>query len=251
MLDYMRAEFYKVSHRKYPYAFLIIMFLCEGLLVWGWAYTNSHGNDVGFYTGAGMITMLLSIGLYCTILTGDMGFSEQYKFNTMKNEVSYGISRGRIFLGKLMVECLVALLLCAVVVAFYLGLCWIFLPHDPAADAQAMELVGYCLLVALPLWLGGQALVNMVFFLVKSSTVASFIVVGVYMGLGEIFKLLGALVHPFFQKLYAVMLTSPFDAAPNAVGDWAFLGRSAAVGLGWFAAATVIGLLLFRRKEIN
>lgn len=251
MLDYIHAELYKVFHRKYPYGFLLAMFLCEGLLVWGWAFTNARGNDVGFQVGAGIMVNLLNIGLFCTILIGDIVFSEQYKFNTMKNEVSYGVPRARIYLGKLIVQCITALLLCAVVVAFYLGLCWLVLPHDPALDAQVMQMVGYCLLVALPLWLGAQALVNMVYFLIKSTTVASFLVVGIFMGAGEVFKLLGALVHPFFQTLYSIMLTSPFEASANAVGDWAFFGRSAAVGAGWFVAATVIGLLLFRKKEIN
>ena len=41
MLDYIRAELYKVTHRRYLYVFMLVMLLCEGLLVAGWAFTLS------------------------------------------------------------------------------------------------------------------------------------------------------------------------------------------------------------------
>lgn len=251
MLRYLRAEVYKAARRKYPYGFLLAMFLCEGLLVAGWAFTNANGNDVGFSTGAGTLAMLLQVGLYSTLLIGDIVFSEQYKFSTLKNEVSYGIPRSRIYLGKLAVECLTALVLCTLVIGFYLGLCWVFLPHDPAADAQTLRAVGYCLLVSLPLWLGALGLVNLLFFQIKNSTVASFAVVGIFLGAAPLLQLLGALVHPVFTALYSVMLTPPMDLAPRMVGDMALLGRAWAIGAGWFAACTLIGLVLFRDKEIS
>lgn len=252
MLKYMRAEIYKVLHRRYTYLFLLVVLACEVLLVSGWVFTNARGNDVGFATGAGMLTMMLSVGLYCTVLTGDIVFSDQYKFNTLKNEVSYGISRSRIYMGKLIVSCVTALVLCAVIVAAYVGMCYLTLPHGTAEEvAGTMRLVGYCLLAALPLWLGGQALVNLVYFLVKSNTVAAFLVVGVIAAAPQVFKLLGILVHEAFTAAYNVMLTTPFDIAPNVVGDWGFIGRCFAIGGAWFVACTAAGLVAFRRREIN
>lgn len=255
MLDYIRAELYKITHRRYLYVFMLVMLLCEGLLVAGWAFTNANGNNLGFDVGMGMLASLLTVGLYCTILTGDLVFSEQYKFNTMKNEVSYGVPRTRIFLGKLIVECVVALALCAVFVGAYMAMCWLFLPHDPAADAAAMKAVGFILLTALPLWLGAQALVNMVFFLIKSSTVGSFLVVGVFVGVGQIFQLMSMLLKgtagQVFYALYRVMLTTPLDLVRSSVGDWAFFGQTAAIGACWFVLATAVGLIVYRKKEIN
>lgn len=194
---------------------------------------------------------MLVIGFYCTILTGDMIFSDQYKFNTLKNEVSFGLPRARIYVGKLIVECLLALALCAVVLAFYLGLCWITLPHNPELDGAAMSAVAYCLQVALPLWLGAQAFLNVLYFLIRSSTICSFIAVGIFMGAGEILKLLGALVHPFFQTLYTCMLTTPLEQAVQGGGDQALFLHACVVGLCWFVFSTAVGLVLFQRKEIN
>lgn len=255
MVNYLSAEFYKVFHRKYFYLTILVMLLCEGLLVAGWVYTNANGGNFGFAVGATVFIAMLMVGLYSTILVGDIVFSEQYKFGTIKNEVSYGLSRTRIFLGKLIVQCGMALLMCVLFVAFYLGLCYALLPHDPAADGEAMRAVGYSLLAVLPLWLGAQALVNTVFFLIKSSTVGSFLIVGLFMGAGQVFKLIGilgdSLVNRFFYGLYRVMLSSPFDYLSGSVGDTAFLGQTAAIGGVWFVLAVAVGLLAWKQKEIN
>ena len=251
MFDYLRAECYKVVRRKYLPGFLIVMFLCEGLLVGGWIFTNAHGNNMGFAGGAGVMVSMLSIGFYCTILTADMVFSDQYKFNTLKNEVSFGLPRARIFAGKLIIECLLALVLCALVLAFYLGLCWITLPHDPELDGATMSAVISVLKIALPLWLGAQAFVNLLFFLIHSSTVCSFIAVGIFMGAGGICRLLGALVSPVFRTLYQGLLTSPLEQAVDSGGSEALFLQACVVGLCWFVFSTALGLVLFQRKEIS
>lgn len=250
MINYMRAEFYKAFHRRYLYLFLIVMVALEALLVAGWCYTNANGNRVDFTVGASMLVALLSVGLYSVILTGDIVFSDQYKSNTLKNEVSYGIPRAWIYLGKLIVECVVAFILCAAVIIAYLGMCYLFLPHT-ANDLEVLGTVGACILNALPLWLGGQALINMLFFTLKSSTVGSFIAVGIFVGAGQIMRLLGALVHPVFKGVYNVLLTMPFDIGPEMLGNLGNAGLMWGVGGGWFLLTTAIGLLVFRRKEIN
>jgi len=154
MVNYIRAEFYKVFRRRYTWITLVVLLALEALMVAGWMFTNSHGNHVDFYTGAGMLCVMLALGFYATLLTCDMVFADQYKNGTMKNEVSFGIPRTRIYLGKLLVSLAVSLLFMAVMAAFYLGLCYLALFHDPEADAVAMQMVGYCLLTALPLWVG-------------------------------------------------------------------------------------------------
>lgn len=251
MVDYIRAEFYKAFHRKYTWIFLVLMLAGAALMVGGWVYTNANGNQVDFYSGAGILVMMLSMGLYCTILTGDLVFSDQYKIGTMKNEVSFGVPRSRIYLGKLIVECVTALVLCAVILAFYIALCWIALPHDAGRDAQVLQTVGYTLLCALPLWLGGQALSNLMLFAFRSAVVATLVAVGVLGALPQVIKLLGMLVNEGFYKLYEVLLTSPLEVVSGAVGDWAFFGRCCILGACWFAAATAVGLAIFRRREVN
>lgn len=251
MFSYMRAELYKTLHRQYTYLFLLSVLAMEAMLIGGFAYFNSLSDGaIDFYSGASTIVMMFSVGLYATVITGDIVFSEQYKHNTLKNEVSYGIPRARIYLGKLLTECVVALVSCLIIVAFYVGLCILFLPQG-ARSGDAFALIGYCLAVALPLWLGCQALVNMLYFFLKSATVASFLFAGILVGAGPIFELMGALVSDVFNTLHSILLTTPIDVAPNLAGDWAYCGQSWLIGLGWFALSTGVGLWFFRKKEIS
>ena len=250
MLNYIRAEFYKAAHRMYTWWFLIGVLAGAGLLVAGWVYTNSLGNEVDFYSAAGILTVMLATGLYFTLITGDIVFSEQYKFNTLKNEVSYGLPRTRIYLGKLLVSCVVAFIACVLILCFYLGLCWLLLPRSGAMDAEMLGLLGFAILNALPLWLGAQALVMLFLVFFKSSTVASFAFIGVIMALPQIFKLMGLLIDPIFIEARAFLLTGPFDVQLKGM-DWGFFARSCAIGAGWFAAATAVGLLTFHKREIT
>ena len=93
MRNYLAAECYKTFRRKYFYIILAVCLGLEAVLLWGYWTTWKWGNsNVDFYSTAIMVPFMLSIGLYATIVTGDIVFSEQYKNNTLKNEVSYGLS---------------------------------------------------------------------------------------------------------------------------------------------------------------
>ena len=145
MADYLRAECTKAFRRKYLYIALLVCLAGESLLLLGSWLTYSWGNtNISFHSTAVMVAAILSFGLYATLITGDIVFSDQYKHNTLKNEVSYGLPRGRIYLGKLLVSMLVALAACVVLIGFYLGGCWLLFPHD-GSDGTVWSLLGYCL----------------------------------------------------------------------------------------------------------
>lgn len=251
MVDYIRAEFYKVLHRRaYTGWFLVVMLAGVGLLVGGYAFTNANGNSMDFASGAGMLSVMLVMGVYCTLLTGDIVFSDQYKHNTLKNEVSHGLSRACIYFGKFLVSCVVALVLSAIVMAFYVGMCAIVLPHDAARDEGILQYLGYCILNALPLWLGAQALVMLCLSFFKSSNVASFVFIGITMLLPTALKVLGMLIDPMFMTIREYMIATPFDSQ-FIMGDWAAFAKNCAIGAGWFIAATAAGYLSFQKREIS
>lgn len=255
MLNYIRAEFYKVFHRKsYLLITLAVVLGLEGLLVAGWVFTNANGNHVDFYTGAGMLCAMLTVGCYATLLTGDMVFASQYKHSTLKNEVSFGLPRSRIYLGKLIVQLALSILFCVVMVVFYLGLCWLTLYRDPELDRTAMQIVGYCLLTAFPLWVGIQAVVCACYFFIKSdfaTSVAAVVIFAVTPPVLEVAALLKSPVQEALITLHDHMPTVMIETAPQVVGDWTYCGRAWIVGAVWFAVFTAIGLCGFYRKEIK
>lgn len=257
MLNYIRAEFYKVFRRKYTWITLVIVLALEAVPVSGWVFTNVHGNHVDVCTGVTLVAVMLSMGFCATLITGDMVFAGQYKNSTLKNEVSFGLSRTRIYLGKLIVQTILSVLYCIVMVAFYVGLCWLTLYHDPVQDGLGLQIVGYCLAVAFPLWIGVQALTCAAMFLIKSEIGAAFASLGIFFVLPQIIQLaalfadIGRPVGNALMTVYNHMPTVMADSAKELVGDWAYCGKAWIVGAVWFAVFTVIGLCGFRKKEIK
>ena len=253
MRNYLTAECYKVFHRKYFYLTLLAVLVLEGLLLGAYWLTLNWGNPtVDFAFAANTLGYMLAVGLYAPLLTVDMVFSEQYKNGTLKNEVAYGAPRVRIYLGKLAVSTLVSLLAAAVMVGFYMGGCWLLFPHN-GGDAQAWALVGYLLAGALPLWLAGQGVVMVCYFLVRSTTVAAFVSVGILGLIPPVLQAFGLLVTPAFemvrQFMPSVMLENLASAAAGF--QWNYVGLCWAVGLAWLAGAVAVGLLAFCKKEIK
>lgn len=252
MLNYMRAEFYKVFHRKYIFIFTLVILACEGLLVSGWVLINSRGSAVDFTFGGSTAVMFLSLGLYMLLIIADMVFSDQHKHGTLKNEVSFGIPRVRIYLGKFLVEAILGVALMVIFLVFYELLCWITLvPSAPESAAETLRMVGYSTLVALPQWLGMLAACHMIFTHIRGSAIASFAFIGLLVIPQNIFKAMAFFVDPIFDKLAPLMPISTVEAASSCVGSLSYLGTSWAMGAFWLVASTAIGLSLFRKREIS
>ena len=129
MLNYLRAELYKLCHRKSFWITLGVFVALEALLVWGFTFVNANGGRA-FFDDCVMdiIPRILPLGGYLTLLAGDMVFAGQYRNATLKNEVSFGIPRWRIYLGKFIAQLITALILCLAMVGFYVAACRLCLP---------------------------------------------------------------------------------------------------------------------------
>lgn len=256
MLNYIRAEIYKLLRRKYTYIALGVMLLLEALLVGGFVFTNAGGGHTGFWDGSLLVAGMGAVGFCACMITGDVVFAGQYKNATLKNEVSFGLSRTRIYLGKFIVQTLLSIVYMVVMIVFYVGSCWLFLYQDPESDLRALQIIGYFLAVGLPLWIGGQAVACMCQFLLNGEMAASFAYVGIVFVLDGVLDILSMMNYGsrMGEVLATVKVYLPrpmLDMAVSVVGDWTFLGEAWLVGLFWVAVCTAIGLSGFYKKEIK
>lgn len=259
MLNYIRAEFYKVLHRKCVWITLAVALALEALFTLGWASIHINGTKVDFSSGIETLVFLLDVGFYATLFTGDMVFAGQYRHGTLKNEVSFGLSRARAYLGKLMTQTALSVLFCVVMVGFYLALCAITQSHDPLLDTEAFHRAGYCFAAAFPLWVGVQAMTCAMMFLIKSELGGALAALGIFAVLPNMVWLASVLIsgsdgRPLGEALMAIynhMPTIILSAAAENPVDWALCGKAWIVGAAWFAAFTAIGLCGFRKKEIK
>ena len=267
MLRSIQAECYKATHRLYFWMCMAVAALCSfGVIFCLYLIkTQAPGTTALDLAVALDYTILgLPIGLCLVILGADIVFSEQYKYNTLKNEVSFGIGRLRVYLSRWVTALLTMLLLYFVLVAVYVlfGAILLGLP-DPAYSLEryqstageriffGLQMLGLYSFAALPLWLGGMSAAIACLFLITNSTVASFTYVGILALLPAVLENLGLYVNSLFTPLYHLTLTYHMDMLFTGNPGWAEMGQCWLIGLGWTVLSTAVGAALFARKEIQ
>ena len=243
MLNYLSAELWRMARRRLDLIWCAAYLLLVGVVALSWTGAPLHQTMEGFRD-------FLVIGLYLGYPLAALADGEARRLGTLRNEVSYGLSRGRIYLGKLLVSTGIAVLAAVVMMGFYLGLCWVLFPHTEL-DGMAWQLIGYCLAGAFPLWLAAQAMVSTCYFLVRGTNIAAFTAAGLLAVLPAILQAFGILFHPAFEVLRQFMPGVMLENLKNMAFQWNYVGLCWAAGLAWLAAATAVGLLAFRRKEIR
>lgn len=264
MVKYLNAECYKAFRRKYFYLFLGAILALAAAFMLLLRVEGMHQSQTGdgmiiiqrvsVSELLGVLAMALSVGLYFCLIAADMVFSEQYKYNTLKNEVSFGLPRLRIYLGKLLSSVLVAVVMCAVLVGGYLLLAFALFPTGADRLGESLRTFGLCLAAAFPLWLGGLGFFTMLQFLLRGSTAATVVYVMVIGLLGGGFLSLMSMFIPALEPLEKLMTTislnTPFNLMRTQSPE-SLMGYAWALGLGWLAVSTLVGLVGFRKKEIN
>lgn len=246
MVKYLNAELYKVRHRVYLFGFLAVVL--GGITAMFMMMKANSGPNTTTEAMLWVLPLTLSVGLDLVVAISDMVFSDQYKYNTLKNEVSYGLPRFRIYFGKLIASAIMCVVLCAVILAYYFLLSVAFFPQEGTLP-EMLKLLGQMLLQALPLWLGGLGLYQALLFLVRGSTAATIIYVMVVGVLDSVLRLVGMLMPKLaetIQKILTFLLQTNF-----ADGGSIDLPHAWLVGMIWLAAATLVGAVVFQKREIN
>ena len=248
MLNYIKAELWKAFRHKGIYGLTVFLGLCTAL------FTGLilAAEDFAQMASAATTTMLLGM-LVAPLLTQTV---DGGTLSTLKNEVSFGLSRSRIYLGKLLTGLALGLGLCLLLMGSYLTVGWVALPHSSQeTDMVALGVVGFSLLGAVPLWCGVYGLCHMMAMLLRST--------GAWMGTYYLLSFFG---QPILVSLAAMgsggRLSSFLQAAimpmsllmPDFLSGWLtwqYQFWCWTVGMGWLAATTLLGLFWFHRREIK
>ena len=282
MLNYIRAELYKAAHRKYTWIMLALILLGEGILFLICFENREH---MIFFAAARVVGMVMVTGFFATLFTCDIVFAGQYQHGTLKNEVSFGLSRAKIYWGKFIAMTLLSIAVMIIALGLYLAVCRVMLPdytpnavynevfgvYEGGGALTALQLVGLAILTELPVWLGCQAIICAASFLLNSVLAANFgalgIVIGSYYAVGLIGMLVGidSYAGKLLEKIFNYWLPySILTAKSPGVAwlqerptpaileiDWGMIGRGWIIGAFWFILATVLGLYFFHKKEIK
>ncbi len=253
MLNYIKAELWKVSRHRSLYALTALLVLCAAVYCGVIGMISGSFGKLAGAVSVTMITGMLAAPLVAQLIDG--GVAE-----TLKNEVSFGLGRAQVYWGKLFSGLLLGLGVGLAVLAGCLAGGWLMLPaEDPEAAREGMRLVGFCLLGAVPLWCGMLAACHMLATLIRSTAVwISGYFVSVFLGQ----PILVVLSLIFFRGDTTSWQVTLLQAAvmpysllmPGYLVDWhtgEYLLWCWGIGLGWLAVSTAVGLLCFRRRDVK
>ena len=261
MISYIKSELYRILHNKGTYLFILI---CSALLI----SVNvilalvGHGDETFRYDNTGFSLPLLytsfsMIFILCISVTSIV-FGNEHNHHTMKNTVSYGISRGSIYFGKLITAFIYALTAFLIIVGLFILSSYALLENSHSQDL--VRLFKVCL-VALPLLLFAVAASNCFFFLIESTGGAITTIVIILVAFPEISNYL-AMKFKFFQMLAKILpwnlisnisfdfqtdspnLLLPWEGMSGYYNYWLF-------GILQLVLFALLGYVVFRRKEIK
>ncbi|UQT50775.1 ABC transporter permease [Flavonifractor plautii] len=192
---------------------LVLLALAAGLpLLWRFAFGDMFRGSFG--DGLSLLIPFFTAGLYLAVVVADEVFSDQYKNDTLKNEVSFGLPRRRIYLGKLVTAAGIGLLLAFLTLLVYAVLCRVLLPGAEGDWVQVQTFL-FRLLGALPLWMGALSLTVAAMFNLAHTIPMMVVVLGCLGGLSSVLRMVMRTGVDWLARgaemLYHLLLTAPMD----------------------------------------
>lgn len=259
MLSYIKSEFYRILHNKWTYLFIIIcsaLLISSNVVLAAVSYTEStfpYGNTA--FSIGNFISSIAFVFILC-ITVASMIFGNENGNHTMKNSVSYGISRGTLYFGKLIVEIVYSVIAFVIITSFHVASAYLLLENSHAGEM--MEL-GKMFVAGFPLFLFVLATANCFAFLMEGSGAAIGVDVGILIAFPIICSFLG-MKFDIFHRLAAVLPwnivnnmgieTDPYGLVLPWTGNAAYYNCWLA-GMIQMLLVIILGFVIFRKKEIK
>lgn len=239
----IRADLYKSFHRMYLYVFMAAMaglsiFINVIMMLQKVSVEVSFGLALGF----------LMIPMFFISMFADIIFAEENKEHTLKNTVSYGVSRSVLYLSKYVSTLLVAVAVAIVTLGAYVGSALLLL--HPAKPNFSVFFSDFSIRigVAILIYIAAASLAVLLAAVIKRNSMFAFAYFGLLIIPVIIFKILSLRI-PNFTMLQNAMLFMQIrfvEGAPQAQ-----LMQSVWISLAHIVIFTIVGMFLFKKQEVN
>jgi ABC-2 type transport system permease protein len=196
----------------------------------------------------GSVVVFLAFPLFLVVMFVDIVTAEENKEHTMKNTVSFGISRSKIFIAKNISAILIAAVVAAVTLAAFFGSGFILLAPGKGYTPAFLSDILLRISIALLLYVAAITLGTLLAIIIKRNALFTFAYFGALVVPPLLFKLL-TLVSPVFANVKNAMLYSQAQILAQATP--AQMLTTVWISLAHIAVFTILGLVLFNRQEIN
>ena len=246
MLNIIKAEIYKYIHRPYFYVLTLvvssIILLCEALFS---SNMTSRVFVISKACPAGMNFALILIILFSLV------FSEEYKYNSLKNLITSNVSKENIYLGKLLVQIVIILFTGVILIGVFLSGLLLLNPGDGYSNDILIRFL-IKMIASLPLLLSGLALSNLLMIGIKKEGIAIVIYIMILLLSSDIIKLLSrtiwdklSIINDYFFNTQILIVNYSIDVTNGEII------QATLVGFISFVAFAILGGLFFKRAEVK
>lgn len=256
-LRYIKSECYRTAHRKVLYGFVggCWLALLAMMLVSFFANRDVAEPALRLHledTFPLISALLPTMGMYAILFTAHVAFADEHRQQTLKNTVSYGVPRGSVFFGKLLTGLWYSVLVLAAVMAAILGLGFLFLGvGDGEVFVRCFRGLLWCLLGSFPLWVAALSLAMMLFSVVRSSTGASFLYLGLVTLTQVALSILDEIGYSIFGRMKVWLISVQLSNACTIIDFGPQMARAWVSGAAYSLVFCLAGWAVFRRMEIK
>ncbi|WFR59887.1 ABC transporter permease [Anaerocolumna sp. AGMB13025] len=258
MILYIKSEFYRLQRYKWTYLFIALcslLLLSSNIVLAVLKYTDaSFPYATTYFSFSNVTTSMVMVYVLC-IVVSSMVFGNEHAGHTMKNSVSYGISRGKIYFGKLIVQMVYAIAAFTIIIGFHVISSYLLLEDS---GIQQLKILLRACTAALPLFLFGLAASNCFTFNIEGSGAIA-ASSGLMIALPLVCNALGMKFHLFEEltKLLPWNILS-YIGSDDKAGSLIFYWTDSVGYRNCWILGTVqtiliafAGYLWFRKKEIK
>ena len=257
MLNYIKSELYRIRTSKSTYVMFIlfgVLVVLYNVMIYGFKIADAtfpYGTTkFSLGTLCGSVQMLLII---CLVIASVI-FSGEFKNNTIKNVISFGISKTQMYIGKYIVTLLYAFILMPVIAFLYALSAYLLLDNS---GSQYLVLFIKALTINLPIFISCITLGMALFFAVQNEVTSYWIWGTIIVIVPTVLALIGIkvdLLADIAKWLPWNMVSSGEMTDTGYVYVWGtFSGaiKSIISGFVFSILFFIIGITSFRRTEIK
>lgn len=248
MLNYIKAELYRNFNRVYYWSFVIIISALALLFNTVMVATPST-MDVNQLMFIGI--QLINLPIFLVLMMVDIVTSEENKNSTLRNVVSFGMSRNKIILSKIITTIILSTIAAVIILTVFLGSGAILFGFGKDFSLYMVKDFSLRLLVALPLWIGAISVGTFLGILFKNNTLSSFIYFGMFSITGNIIRLLSLIVSQKLMYIHKFLITINLSKIKVDTVTSYDLSFAALVGVGFTIVFTILSMVYFNKKEVK
>lgn len=248
MLNYIKADLYRVFNRLYFWVFTGCI-AASAVLIFILFKVN-HVNGMGLTAITSTVAKAIGIPVFLLIVLVDMITSEEHKNITLRNVVTFGMSRSKLIISKI-ITCVILMFIAAFII---LAVCYgsgtlLFGLGSDFPGTIKLDLLK--LLVAVPLWIAAISLGTLLSLVFTNNTAFAFVYAGAFVVVKSVIKLLAIFVNGGFMKVHALLITTQLDKVGAAGAANQDFVTAIVSGIIYTIVFTGLSILYFERKEVK